>query len=221
MQAPSEQTPSKQAPSKRAPSKRAPSKQAPSKQALRRSLLAARRSLDLADVHAAGERLAEQLIRLPVYPTAGGVVAAYVSRKDEPPTEALLARLAFDDITVLLPALRPDFDLGWGAYPPDRLRSDLQVSSLGVAEPTTDIGEPASVLDADLIVCPGLAADRRGYRLGRGGGSYDRVLARYKKPQWTCLLLYDDEVLDEIPIDRHDQRVGWLVTPKQVIQASG
>jgi 5-formyltetrahydrofolate cyclo-ligase len=199
----------------------APSEQAPSKQALRRSLLAARRSLDLTDVHTAGEQLAEQLTRLPAYPTAGGVVAAYVSRGDEPPTEAMLARLALDDITVLLPALRPDLDLGWGAYPPDRLRTDLQVSSLGIAEPTIDIGEPASVLKADLIVCPGLAADRRGFRLGRGGGSYDRVLARYGKPESTCLLLYDDEVLDEIPIDRHDQRVGWLVTPRQVIQASG
>jgi 5-formyltetrahydrofolate cyclo-ligase len=169
----------------------------------------------------AGEQLAEQLTTVPGYPAAGGVVAAYVARRDEPPTEALLARLADDGITVLLPALQPDLDLGWGSYPPDRLRTDLQLSNLGIAEPTIDVGEPASILDADLIVCPGLAADRRGYRLGRGGGSYDRVLARFGKPDSTCLLLYDDEVLDEVPVDTHDQRVGWLVTPSQVIRAAG
>jgi 5-formyltetrahydrofolate cyclo-ligase len=194
-----------------------------SKVGLRRSLLAARRAMAPAELHDAGERFAEQVSRLEAYPPLGGTVAAYASRADEPATDPLLARLALDGMTVLLPALRPDFDLAWGAYPPERLTTDLRstdlrLSVLGIAEPTGDLGAPATILDADLIVCPALAADRRGYRLGRGGGSYDRILTRYGRPESTCVLLYDDEILDELPVDSHDERIGWIVTPSQLIQ---
>ncbi|MDQ4007445.1 MAG: 5-formyltetrahydrofolate cyclo-ligase, partial [Actinomycetota bacterium] len=61
---------------------------------------------------------------------------------------------------------------------------------------------------------PGLAVDRTGLRLGRGGGSYDRALARLGADVWTCVLLYDDEVVaEDLPGDPHDRRVAAAATP--------
>jgi 5-formyltetrahydrofolate cyclo-ligase len=65
------------------------------------------------------------------------------------------------------------------------------------------------------MVCPGLAADRSGGRLGRGGGSYDRALARTRARR--VLLLHDGEVLDSVPAQPHDQPVDVIVTPTRTL----
>ena len=70
---------------------------------------------------------------------------------------------------------------------------------------------------ADLVIVPALAVDRRGRRLGRGGGSYDRALARVGGAVLTIALLYDDELLDEIPAGPHDQPVRLVAQPAQGI----
>jgi 5-formyltetrahydrofolate cyclo-ligase len=69
-------------------------------------------------------------------------------------------------------------------------------------------------------VCPGVAGSRAGDRLGRGGGSYDRALARSAPTTLRCLLLYDDEVVDAVPTDAHDERVDVLVTPTRTLWTS-
>jgi 5-formyltetrahydrofolate cyclo-ligase len=111
---------------------------------------------------------------------------------------------------VLLPLLRPDADLDWASYEgPDSLRPGPR----GLAEP----GEPPRGLDAvaraDLVLVPALAVDRGGVRLGRGAGCYDRALARVGSLVPTIALVYDDELLDEIPADSHDQRVRMVARP--------
>jgi 5-formyltetrahydrofolate cyclo-ligase len=70
-----------------------------------------------------------------------------------------------------------------------------------------------AVARADLVIVPALAVDHRGTRLGRGGGSYDRALARVGPGVQTLALLYDGELLAEIPADAHDQRVRLVARP--------
>jgi len=72
----------------------------------------------------------------------------------------------------------------------------------------------AAVSRADLVIVPALAVDRRGMRLGRGGGSYDRALARVGPQVPTIALLYDAELLDEVPDAPHDQRVRLVARPQ-------
>jgi len=64
------------------------------------------------------------------------------------------------------------------------------------------------------VLVPALAVDPAGNRLGRGGGSYDRALARVTPGTFVCALLYDGEVVDRVPADDHDRRVDAAVTQK-------
>ena len=59
---------------------------------------------------------------------------------------------------------------------------------------------------------PALAVSRSGMRLGRGGGSYDRALARAESA-FTVALLHDGELLDEVPAEPHDRPVDAVITP--------
>jgi 5-formyltetrahydrofolate cyclo-ligase len=70
-----------------------------------------------------------------------------------------------------------------------------------------------AVATADVVLVPGLAVDRTAMRLGRGGGSYDRALGRVPVGTFVCTLLYDGEVLDEVPAEPHDRPVTAVVTP--------
>jgi 5-formyltetrahydrofolate cyclo-ligase len=62
------------------------------------------------------------------------------------------------------------------------------------------------------VLVPALAVDRHGNRLGRGGGSYDRALAR--ATGLTVAVLYDGELVDLLPVEPHDVPVNAVVTPR-------
>jgi 5-formyltetrahydrofolate cyclo-ligase len=72
-----------------------------------------------------------------------------------------------------------------------------------------------AIHDAKIIISPALAADREGRRLGQGGGSYDRALARRGPHALVVVLLHDDELLPagDVPVDAHDVPVDVAVTP--------
>ncbi len=189
------------------------------KRALRRAVLRARTTRTSEDRTRCGTALAAHVAALPQV-RAGSVVSAYVSVGTEPPTGGLLTALSERGVRVLLPALLPDGDLDWAPYVgPDRLAP----AARGLLEPDATLTRlgPAAVADADLVLVPGLAADGSGHRLGRGGGSYDRALARVRTGATTAVLLYDDELLDDVPVEAHDRAVDLAVTPGGVHRFRG
>ncbi|WP_097911558.1 5-formyltetrahydrofolate cyclo-ligase [Streptomyces sp. b84] len=185
---------------------------ASAKSSLRRELLAARALLTKEDAARTAAVLAEAALRLPELADARSV-AAYVSVGREPGTRALLEALRGRGVRVLLPVLLADNDLDWAAYGgPDHLLP----AGRGLLEPDGPRLGPAAVLDADAVLLPGLAVDGAGMRLGRGGGSYDRVLARLAAAgahPSLVVLLYDDEVVTRVPSEPHDRPVDAVVTP--------
>jgi 5-formyltetrahydrofolate cyclo-ligase len=179
------------------------------KAALRRRLLADRARLGPDQRAAAGRALRDAILDLPQAQMAG-TIAAYYSLASEPDTHGLVYALWKRGGYVLLPVLRPDADLDWASYEgPDSLRPGPR----GLAEPSEPSRGPDAVARADLVVVPALAVDRGGVRLGRGGGSYDRALARISPGIPTIALLYDGELLDEVPAAEHDQRVRLVARP--------
>ncbi|MFT4008721.1 MAG: 5-formyltetrahydrofolate cyclo-ligase [Nocardioidaceae bacterium] len=182
---------------------------AAAKLALRDQLLTARRRRGLLEHNQAAQDIAAQLLSLPAMQRAA-TIAAYVSMADEPGTGPLVD--AWDEAGrhTLLPVLLPDNDLDWALY---RGSGSLVSASRGLLEPRGERLGVEAIARADVVIVPGLAADRTGLRLGRGGGSYDRALARVPVGTPVLVLLYDDELLDEVPHADHDRRVSGAVTP--------
>ncbi|MER6165883.1 5-formyltetrahydrofolate cyclo-ligase [Streptomyces violaceorubidus] len=191
----------------------------PDKRTLRRAFLAARNGLTPDDVREAAEALAARALGLPEVAGAR-TVAAYVSVGAEPGTPALLDALCARGVRVLLPALLPDNDLDWGEYTgEDSLARVRHGGRMELYEPAGERLGPDAVTRADVVLLPGVAVDGRGLRLGRGGGSYDRVLARLEaagaRPA-LLVLLYDREVVARVPAQPHDRPVDAVVTPSGV-----
>ncbi|MGW0135457.1 5-formyltetrahydrofolate cyclo-ligase [Streptomyces sp. NPDC003299] len=191
----------------------------PDKRAVRRRFLAARAALAPAEVTHAAAALAERALDLPELAHAR-TVAAYVSVGGEPGTLALLDALRARGVRVLLPALLDDNDLDWGEYQgEDSLARVQHGGKMALFEPAGERLGPEAVTGADVVLLPGVAVDARGMRLGRGGGSYDRVLARLERAgahPARVVLLYDTEVVARVPVEEHDRPVHAVVTPSGV-----
>ncbi|WP_436777860.1 5-formyltetrahydrofolate cyclo-ligase [Yinghuangia sp. YIM S09857] len=184
------------------------------KAALRTRLIAARTRRDAAERAYAARALGAALGALPEL-AAARTVAAYVPVGSEPGPADLAAVLAGSGRRVLLPVLLPDNDLDWATYDgPDSLTAGAR----GLREPGGRWLGPGAIADADMVVVPGLAVDRHGMRLGRGGGSYDRALARLAPGAFTAVLLYDGELLDAVPAEPHDRPVRAALLPGRTVR---
>ncbi|MET7353166.1 5-formyltetrahydrofolate cyclo-ligase [Streptomyces mirabilis] len=191
----------------------------PDKRMLRRGFLAVRNRLTPYDLRESAGTLALRALELPELAHAR-TVAAYVSVGSEPGTLALLDALHARGVRVLLPVLMADNDLDWGAYAGEgSLERVRHGGRMALLEPAGERLGPEAVQEADAVLLPGLAVDRRGMRLGRGGGSYDRVLARLERAgadPALVVLLYDAEVVAHVPAEPHDRPVHAVVTPSGV-----
>ncbi|WP_189215349.1 MULTISPECIES: 5-formyltetrahydrofolate cyclo-ligase [Streptomyces] len=186
---------------------------------VRRAFLSVRSGLRAEDVRDAADALTRHALELPEL-THARTVAAYVSVGGEPGTLALLDALRARGVRVLLPVLLADDDLDWGVYEGGHSLARVRYGGrMTLLEPTGDRLGPEAVTGADAVLLPGLAVDARGMRLGRGGGSYDRVLARLERAgadPALVVLLYDSEVVDRVPEEPHDRAVHAVVTPSGV-----
>lgn len=182
---------------------------------LRARFLEARRALTADERRAAGAALVQR-VRDWAPLASPGTIAAYVSTGTEPGTHDLINALHSAGTRVLLPVLQADNDLDWACYEgPDSLAR----ASRGLLEPTGDLLGPQAITTAEAVLLPGLAVDRRGVRLGRGGGSYDRVLQRLAAADVhpsLAVLLYAHEVVDTVPCEPHDHLVDAAITPDGV-----
>lgn len=187
---------------------------ATAKLALRDQLVTTRRRRPLTEVGEAARAIAAHLLAAPEVRRAASV-ACYVSVGTEPGTSALLDRLTGAGKRVLLPVLLPDLDLDWAPY---RGEGSLVPAGRGLLEPVSPPLGVQAVATADAVLVPGLAVSPSGMRLGRGGGSYDRALARVPVGTFTCVLLYDGETGLDVPVEAHDRPVTAAATPSGIVR---
>jgi 5-formyltetrahydrofolate cyclo-ligase len=187
------------------------------KSLLRTRNLAVRAELGEPVRAAAGRALRDHIFAMPEAGMAG-TVAAYLSIGTEPDTRGLVFGLWKRGSYVLLPVLREDYDLDWASYEgPD----SVEPGPHGLLQPTEPPRGVGAIASADLVIVPALAVDLAGNRLGRGGGSYDRALARVGAAVPTIALLYDGELVDDVPVQEHDQRVRYAAQPGPGITSLG
>lgn len=144
-------------------------------------------------------------------------VTAYLAMPTEPDIDAAIAALHRAGHHVLVPRIRGR-ELDWLRWTPD---AEVASGPLGIRELT---GQPITEqeLEAiDLLLVPGLAVDHDGHRLGQGGGYYDRALGRFARrgdggPVRT-MVLFDDELIDHVPHEPHDQVMDLVLTPERLV----
>lgn len=149
----------------------------------------------------------------------GNTVAIYVATESEPGTRTLRHSLNAAGITVLIPRV-DGTDLQWITDDGDVA---LIASAWGIDEPAQSpysLGTEALCASTAIIV-PALAIDERGFRVGQGGGFYDRAIAVCQNDSGhTPLfigLIHDDEVMDVVPREAHDARMDVIATDKRII----
>ena len=186
---------------------------------LRTALLAARRAVPDAVRATEARALCD---RLPGVVGSGETVGAYVPIGAEPGTLTMVDRLRELCTRVLLPVTRTGADgqplpLLWGEYVPGALVS----GRFGLLEPAEPLLEKNAVGMASVVLVPALAVDRRGVRLGRGGGYYDRSLPLCRPDARLIAVVRDHEIVDELPSEVHDVRMTHALTPRQGVVALG
>ncbi len=155
-----------------------------------------------AAAEAAAERL--PLDRLPAF----AVVAGYHAVGAELSPWPVLRRLAEAGARIALPvALDPAGPLTFRAWRPAQ---PLELDAARIPSPTAE----AEALRPDLVLCPLLAFDRAGRRLGQGGGYYDRTLQALRRtgPLFVIGLAYAGQAVDELPAEAHDQPLDAILT---------
>lgn len=178
------------------------------KTAVREPLLTARGALPVATIGERARQVARLLLATPEVRRAA-TLTAYVGVGREPGTGPLLEALVAAGKRVLLPVVLPGLDLDWAAY--DGPQS-LAPARMGLLEPTGPRLGVDAVATADVVIVPALAVDEGGNRLGRGGGCYDRALARVPVGTFVVAVLNAAEVLPEVPVSAHDRSVTAVVT---------
>ena len=179
------------------------------KRKLRAHILAERRARGAEERARVGSVVRDTLMEIP-WLAMGGTVACYYSVGDEPDTRKLVNALWKRGAYVLLPVFLPDGTLDWASFDgPD----SVEPAGHGLVEPTGHRYGPGVLGRADAVVCPALAVDRQGNRMGRGAGCYDRALA-HKGPHAPAIaLVHDEEFVDGLPVEPHDRGVEAVVTP--------
>lgn len=141
----------------------------------------------------------------------GQTVCAYVPAPGEPGDLALLDAARAAGLRVLVPVTGEPGPLSWAEYTgPQQLRP----ARYGLHEPVGPALGTRAVEHAAAVLVPALAVDRRGVRLGRGAGYYDRTLPAAPREAALICLVRDDEFVDAfLPEDPHDVRISTVLTP--------
>jgi 5-formyltetrahydrofolate cyclo-ligase len=181
------------------------------KRAIRRAVVARRDALGAGERGERSRRIAERAAALPEVLEAGTVMAFW-SFGSEVETAPLIERLHEAGTRIVLPRIQGGDVVAVPYVPGD----PVAAAAFGAMEPSAPgIVEPGQV---DLVVVPGVAFDRRGARIGYGGGFYDRFLPRTRPGVAAIAIAFAVQIVEEIPEGHMDRRVDAIVTEDEVIR---
>ncbi len=107
---------------------------------------------------------------------------------------------------VLIPSQITDFENGikYGAY--------------NIREPKPDCSPEINIKNIDVVIVPAVAYDINGFRLGYGGGFYDRFLENIREDAVTIGIAFDLQIFDEVPKEPHDAQLDYIITESRILK---
>jgi len=185
------------------------------KEQIRKKYLQARKDLDPADAEKRSAEIIARLIGLPAFAAARGFLVYVASKDNEVDTKPLIRKLLKHIHPVLAPVAQPDGTLLWS-----RLRDmdELEPARFGILEPRPDAQRIVKPPSDAVAVVPGIAFSVEGWRVGYGGGYFDRFLATFKGGRIG--LAYDIQIASHIPHAPHDVPMDFVVTETTIYRRS-
>ena len=184
------------------------------KVAMRAEIRAKLRSISEVERAAASLQACRLLERQPAWQKARSILF-YAPMPDELDMWELLADSLSAGKTVLLPRFDSEQKTYVACHVKDAER-DVHVGHFGIREPHS-AGAKISLNRLDFILVPGLAFDLNGRRLGRGKGFYDQLLTVVQGP--TCGVAFDQQIVARVPVEAHDVRLNWILTPTRWVES--
>jgi 5-formyltetrahydrofolate cyclo-ligase len=185
------------------------------KRALRAELRERRRNMTALEQTNATAGITRNLVDL-VTDLSARSCSCYLSTTNEPNTRPFLNWARDNGVRVLLPISRQDGLLDWTIGDGESEEENVY----GLPEAVGEVLGPIAINDVDLIIVPAAAVDKTGMRMGWGRGYFDKTLGSMEKCPPVYAVLFDGEVVDEVPRERHDQPVDGAVTPTRIIDFS-
>lgn len=184
------------------------------KDILREEYFNIRNSLSLDKVLRVSRKITNMFINLEIVKKSRNFML-YYSFKKEIITYDLIDILFREGKNVFLPYISNNKIMISRIYS----RKDLKPGAFGIMEPVER--QNIDINKMDVIVVPGLLFDKNGYRIGYGGGYYDRLLSSITSDITTIGLVYDDFLQERLPIARYDMPVKIILSEKQVLHIGG
>ncbi len=184
---------------------------AESKEALRARALQARSRLSAHARSLAAAEIRRRLAQLPELASARTVIG-YAAFGGEVDVDRVLEDLAGEGRGVFLPFVVGE-EIGIARVAD--LEADLVPGYRGVREPRAIGRRPANPARCEAAIVPGVAFDRRGGRLGYGGGHFDRLLARLRPQTPVIAVAFSQQLVEAVPREAHDHLVSVLVTEEE------
>ncbi len=189
------------------------------KNVIRKAVLALREEMKTEEIEEKSQKIMSRLREMVLFQQSL-VIMTYVGFGSEVATLPFIAESLALGKRVVVPVCMPKSkELLISEIKDPKL--DLQPQGrIGLLEPPK---ERLSVIDPqeiDLILMPGIAFDRQGGRVGYGAGYYDRFLASFKKCPLLVALSFDCQLVEAVPVEKHDIPVDWIITENEMIPAT-
>ena len=182
------------------------------KRALRAELRERRQNLTSVERDGATAGFTENLQSL-VIDLSARSISCYLSARNEPNTRPFLNWAEAEGIRILFPITREDGLLDWTVG-----EEQQEIEGItGIPEAVGELLGPIAINDVDLIIIPAAAIDQSGMRMGWGRGYFDKTLGSMERCPPVYAVIYDNEFLDEVPTEVHDQPVNGVITPTRII----
>ena len=184
-----------------------------SKTEIRKQLLSLRNSLSTEEMKTSSGEIVDRLMRIEEIRNASTLMA-FLSFGSEVDLDELIRWGWREEKQVVVPFCRPE-SREMTACRIDGF-DELETGHYGIREPKEGLLRPVEGGEIEAILVPAVAFDRRGYRVGYGGGYYDRFLPA--APQAAKIgVAFSSQIIEKIPVDAHDLPVDMIVTESEVI----
>ena len=180
------------------------------KKDFRKQVIESRKNKDSEFISINSQIITEKLLSMDCLQQANTVML-YLDFNNEVKTDQLITKLISLRKTVASPVTIKD-ERKLIPYEIINLKEGINIGTYGIREPNKDLSNEIDVKNIDVLIVPAVAYDKNCYRLGYGGGYYDRFIERLRDDAITIGIAFDLQLFDSIPKEEHDAQLNYIIT---------